>query len=260
MITKKNLADILGIEEQEVTLVVVNEEINKARALMEATEEDDDEIKREDVFEKIRAIILKSDRGDEDERELFERLLFRHYEDGECESFYGYTFIESSLCNEFSSLEEVRREIHDCENEIERFEARIEEYGENADDGEGGSARDGIEYYDELKREFIRIEDMIETRDSIKPGQLLESYLDDLINLGCEMYNFPREAKLKVLKERFAEVDEVESLKTFITLSEDSDPNFFFWLFDRNEALVNIEDGHPTELGQEIFDEFLERI
>lgn len=74
------------------------------------------------------------------------------------------------------------------------------------------------------------------------------------------------EYKLQILKENVEEYnreydneDDMISLHEYVRIESENDPNFFFWLFNRNEDLVD-EDGHPTELGQEIFNEFLQRI
>lgn len=75
--------------------------------------------------------------------------------------------------------------------------------------------------------------------------------------------NWRKEYKRQILEENVKgcnrecdNEDDMVSLHEYVRIESDNDPNFFFWIFDRNEALVD-EDGHPTELGQEIFDEFL---
>ena len=78
--------------------------------------------------------------------------------------------------------------------------------------------------------------------------------------------NWRKEYKRQILEENVEEYnreydneEDMISLHEYVRIESDNDPNFFFWIFDRNEALVD-EDGHPTELGQEIFNEFLESL
>lgn len=78
--------------------------------------------------------------------------------------------------------------------------------------------------------------------------------------------NWRNEYKRQILEENvegynreYDNEDDMISLHEYVRMESESDPNFFFWLFDRNEALVD-EDGHPTELGQKIFDDFLESL
>lgn len=77
--------------------------------------------------------------------------------------------------------------------------------------------------------------------------------------------NWRKEYKRQILEENVEEYnreydneEDMISIHEYVRTESDNDPNFFFWIFDRNEALVNPEDGHPTELGQEIFNEFLQ--
>lgn len=74
------------------------------------------------------------------------------------------------------------------------------------------------------------------------------------------------EYKRQILEENVEEYnreydneEDMISLYEYVRIESDNDPNFFFWIFDSNEALVD-ENGYPTELGQEIFNEFLESL
>lgn len=87
------------------------------------------------------------------------------------------------------------------------------------------------------------------------------------IALAYRSIDWCEEHKRQILEELVEECnreydneDDMISLHEYVRIESDNDPNFFFWIFDRNEALVNIEDGHPTELGQEIFNEFLQEL
>ena len=78
--------------------------------------------------------------------------------------------------------------------------------------------------------------------------------------------NWRKEYKRQILEELVEEYnreydneEDMISLHEYVRLESENDPNFFFWLFDSNSALVD-EDGHPTKLGQEIFNEFLQEL
>ena len=82
------------------------------------------------------------------------------------------------------------------------------------------------------------------------------------IALAYRSSDWCEEHKLQILEElveecnRESDEDNMISLHEYVRIESDNDPGFFSWLFDGNAALV--EDGHPTELGQEIFNEFLQ--
>lgn len=69
-----------------------------------------------------------------------------------------------------------------------------------------------------------------------------------------------KDYKLEVLKDGLeeynAENEEKITLAESISLDSDSDPNFFFWLFDSNRALVD-DNGHLTKKGKEIYADFI---
>ena len=82
------------------------------------------------------------------------------------------------------------------------------------------------------------------------------------IALAYRSIDWCKEHKRQMLEElvedcnRESDEDNMISLHEYVRIESDNDPGFFSWLFDGNPALV--EDEHPTELGQEIFDEFLQ--
>ena len=142
-------------------------------------------------------------------------------------------------------------------------------------------AGEGLTNYDEQKKwltEFLdeswRVNDEMETHyleeqleielggDERFSGFSLELCRD--IALAHRNVDWLEELKIRILYERVEEYnreydneEDMISLYEYVRTESENDPNFFFWLFDRNEALVD-EDGHPTELGQEIFNEFLQ--
>ncbi len=145
-------------------------------------------------------------------------------------------------------------------------------------------AGEGLTSYDEQKKwltdffdESWRVNDEMDTYylaeqleielgdDERFSGFSLELCRD--IALTHRNIDWHEESKIRILydlvEEYNREYDNEEdmiSLYEYVRIESDNDPNFFFWIFDRNEALVNIEDGHPTELGQEIFNEFLQEL
>lgn len=144
-------------------------------------------------------------------------------------------------------------------------------------------AGEGLTSYDEQKKwltdffdESWRVNDEMETRFldeqlQIELGNDERFHGFDLqlcrdIALVHRNVDWHEESKIRILDDRVEEYnreydneEDMISLYEYVRTESENDPGFFSWLFDRNEALVD-EDGRPTELGQEIFNEFLQEL
>lgn len=144
-------------------------------------------------------------------------------------------------------------------------------------------AGEGLTSYDEQKKwltdffdESWRVNDEVETRSLEEQLQNklgnderfhgLDLRLCRDIALAHRNVDWLEEYKIRILDDRVEEYnreydneEDMISLYEYVCTESENDPGFFSWLFDSNSALVD-EDGDPTELGQEIFDEFLEEL
>lgn len=118
---------------------------------------------------------------------------------------------------------------------------------------------------DEMETCFLEEQLQIELGNDKRFNGLVLQLCHD-IALAYRSIDWREEYKLQILEENVEEYnreydneEDMISLHEYVRIESDNDPNFFFWLFDRNEALVD-ENGYPTELGQEIFNEFLESL
>lgn len=128
---------------------------------------------------------------------------------------------------------------------------------------------EGIESYwrvnDEMETCFLEEQLQIELGNDKRFNGLVLQLCHD-IALAYRSIDWCKEHKLQILDDRVEEYnreydneEDMISLYEYVRTESENDPGFFFWLFDSNEALVD-ENGYPTELGQEIFNEFLESL